>query len=91
MEVAIHQLKAGLSRYLQQARDGEDLIVTSHDKPVARIVGVPAQASDGLQALLAVGAARWSGRKPALLPPLLVPELPAGVKSLADSVNEDRG
>lgn len=91
MEVAIHQLKSGLSRYLQQARDGQALVVTSHDKPVARIVGVPAHVTGSLQALLATGAAQWSGRKPVLLPPLVVPEPPAGVKSLADMVIEDRG
>ena len=91
MEIAFHQPKAGLSRYLQQARDGEDLVVPSHDKPVARIVGVPAQAAGGLQCLLATGAARWNGQTPVLLPALVVPELPPGAKSLSDIVLEDRG
>lgn len=91
MEVAIHQLKASLSRYLQQVREGVDLVVTSHDKPVARIVGLPALASGGLQMLLSSGAASWSGRKPALPAPLSVPALPPGVKALADIVREDRG
>ncbi len=91
MDVAIHQLKASLSRYLQQVRDGVDLVVTSHDKPVARIVGLPAVASGGLQALLSSGAASWSGKKPALPAPLPVPALPAGAQTLADIVREDRG
>ncbi len=90
MDIAIHQLKSGLSRYLQQVRDGQELTVTSHNKPVARIVGVPALGPGGLRTLLATGAAQWSGRKPALLPPLVLPDAPAGLRSLADMVIEDR-
>ena len=53
--------------------------------------GVATPVSRALQALLATGAAQWSGRKPVLLPQLVVPDPPVGVKSLADMVIEDRG
>ncbi len=91
MELAVHELKAGLSRYLQQARDGGHLVITSHGQPVARISGVPAQATGGLDALIASGAAQWSGRKPELLPPLALPPAAAAPASVSELVLEDRG
>jgi len=41
MRIAMHQLKSGLSRYVARARAGEVIEITSHDKPVARMVGIP--------------------------------------------------
>ena len=91
VHVAIHELKSGLSRYLQQARAGQTVVVTSHDRPVARIVGVvPADAS-GVERLLCSGAATWSGRKPELLPLLALSALSGASQSLSLSVIEDRG
>ncbi len=43
MEVSVRELKNGLSRYLRAAQGGEEVIVTSHGKPVARLVAVSAQ------------------------------------------------
>jgi prevent-host-death family protein len=88
MRVAIHDLKRSLSRYLARARAGEAIEVTSHDKPVARIVGIPTGQDAGVAGLLASGAARWSGSKPALQPPVVLPERG---RPLADAVVEDRG
>ena len=88
MRVAMHKLKAGLSRYVAQARAGEVVEITSHDKPVARLVGVPAAMPPGLASLLARGAATWAGRKPTLLAPIT---LPAHSRSLSEFVIEDRG
>lgn len=70
MHVAIRELKAGLSRLLAQAQAGEVIEVTSHNRPVARIVGIPAQGEAGLRGLVAAGALAWNGRKPALQPPV---------------------
>ncbi len=88
MKIAMHEFKAGLSRYMAQARAGEVIEVTSHDKPIARIVGIPATQTRGVARLLSSGAAQWSGRKPVLLP---ATPLGAGGKSLGDMVLEDRG
>jgi len=38
MDVGIRELRAGLSRYLEQVKQGEEIVVTEHGKPVARIV-----------------------------------------------------
>ncbi len=85
MRVPIHQLKAGLSRYIAKARAGEVIEVTSHDKPVARIVGIPTTGRAGVARLLARGAAQWGGSKPSFQPPLT---LGATGKSLSEMVLE---
>lgn len=89
MSIAVRELKAGLSRVLLRAQAGEVIEVTSHNRPIARIVGIPAQAGDGgLRGLIAAGALSWSGSKPRLAPPL---ELTQGVVSVGRMVLEDRG
>ena len=70
MSIAIRELKASLSRVLARARGGEIIEVTSHNKPIARIVGIPVHAEKGLQALIASGALSWSGGKPQRQAPL---------------------
>jgi prevent-host-death family protein len=88
MHVAIHELKAQLSRCVARASAGEVIVITSHNKPVARLTGVPTAAPAGLQALIARGAVTWSGRKPVLGAPVRL--TPGGV-SLSEMVIEDRG
>lgn len=88
MRVAMHELKAGLSRYIAEARSGVVIEITSHDKPVARIVGIPAAARGGVERLLASGAAQWSGGKPKAFEPV---RLPSHGKLLSEMVIEDRG
>lgn len=87
MQVAMSELKAGLSRYVAKARAGEIIEITSHDKPVARIVSVPPVAASGIARLMANGGAQWSGGKPALAPALALGD--AG-KTVSQMVLEDR-
>lgn len=70
LSVAIRELKASLSRVLSRAQGGEVIEVTSHNKPIARIVGIPPQAEEGLRRLIAGGGLSWSGGKPRLKAPL---------------------
>jgi len=88
MRLAIRELKAGLSRALAQARAGEVIEVTSHNRPIARIVGIPDGAEGGLRRLVASGAAAWTGSKPAFQAPLTL--RPTGTP-LSQLVLEDRG
>ena len=88
MHVAIRELKASLSRVLARARAGEVIEVTSHDRPIARIVGIPDEAADGLRRLVASGAAAWAGGKPTFEAPLAL--RPAGTP-VSQLVLEDRG
>lgn len=38
MEVSVRELKSRLSEYLRRARAGQEVVVTSHGKAVARLV-----------------------------------------------------
>ena len=88
MQVAIRELKSGLSRVLALAQGGEVIEVTSHSKPIARIVGIAPQADEGLRRLMVSGALSWNGRQPMFAPAL---PLLQGGKSLGQMVLEDRG
>lgn len=87
MRVAIRELKANLSRVLSRAREGEVIEVTSHNKSIARIVGIPSPAGEGMGRLIVGGALCWSGGKPRLKVPL---ELAAGGTPVSQMVLEDR-
>ncbi len=88
MQVAIRELKASFSRVLALARSGEMVEITSHRKPVARIVGIAPSAKTGLARLLAEGAAAWNGSKPALVTAIV---LSGKTPSVSQIVLEDRG
>ena len=66
MEVSVRELKDRLSHYLQLARDGELVVVTSHNKPVATLRGSPQDSATPLQRLVVSGAVRWRGGTPKL-------------------------
>ena len=72
---------------MARAQAGEVIELTSHDKPVARLVGIAPGLAPGLARLLASGAVHWSGGKPALQPPIA---LTPGGKSVSEMVMEDR-
>ena len=87
MSIAIRELKATLSRVLSRAQQGEVIEVTSHNKPIARIVGIPGHAEPGLRQLVASGAVTWSGGKPRHETPVRL--APRGT-SVSQIVIEDR-
>ncbi len=70
MHIAVRELKSRLSRVLALAQSGEVVEVTSHSKPIARIVGIPPQADEGLRRLMASGILSWNGSKPKFVPAL---------------------
>lgn len=67
--VAVSQLKATLSRQLAMVKAGEEIIVTEHGRPVARLTPLAGRASSPSPSLLALeraGLARLgSGHIPA--------------------------
>ena len=87
MSIAVRELKASLSRVLSRAQEGEVIEVTSHNKPIARIVGIPLHAEAGLRGLIASGALSWSGGKPRPKAPL---EMTARGTPVSRMVLEDR-
>ena len=79
--------KANLSRGLVRAQEGEVIEVTSHNKPVARIIGIPHHVQAGLRGLIASGGLSWSGGKPRPKKPL---ELAARGTPVSQMVLKDR-
>jgi prevent-host-death family protein len=88
MHVAIRELKSSLSRVLALAQGGEVIEVTSHSKPIARIIGIPHQADEGFRRLMATGTLSWNGGKPTLAQAVV---LTPGAKTFSQMVLEDRG
>ena len=87
VRVTMHELKAKLSSYVARAPAGEVIEVTSHDKPLVRIIGVTRIDSPGVVRLLATGQATWGGGKPAFGIAL---EHAEGTATLSKMVLEDR-
>lgn len=60
MEVSIRELKNRLSEYLRRVQAGEEIVVTSHGRPVGRLVG-PIQSTDReAEALVRLRAQPWA-------------------------------
>ena len=53
MDVAVTELRASLSHWLDRVRDGDEVVITERGVPVARIVGV--ESSSAIEALTAQG------------------------------------
>lgn len=83
-EVGVRALKNALSRYLAAVRDGQELIVTDHGRPVARIIPV-SRSVDRLAELIAQGKVRPARPGPRSVPQPLENEGP-----LSDIVLEQR-
>src|SRR5713101_5648096 len=60
MDVAVSDLRAHLSEWLERARDGEEVVVTERGIPVARLLGIGAAAT--LERLAAEGVIGRSER-----------------------------
>ena len=91
MQVAIRELKNHLSKYLKQVQTGEEIIVTTHGKPIARFCQLePTEelsSANSLQNILWVR--KYKNGKPMGLPANQRIKLSPG-KSLSDIMLEDR-
>ena len=90
-QVSVRDLKTHLSEWLARVQAGEEVEVTSHRKPIARITAVkPADATstDPLQMAIDAGLISWNGQKPVFPPPI---KLKGKGKLLSEIVIEDRG
>ncbi len=83
-EVGVRALKNALSRYLAAVRDGHELIVTDHGRPIARITPV-SPGLDRLADLVAEGKVR-----PARPGPRPSPTPRAAQGTVSDLVAEQR-
>jgi prevent-host-death family protein len=96
MEISVRELKSRLSEYLRKVAAGEEVVVTSHGKEVARLVPPRSRrraASTEAKLIARFRSLPWvrpgSGEKPALPKPLI--RIGKGEKTLAEIVSEQRG
>jgi prevent-host-death family protein len=95
MKVSVRDFKAKLSRYLNDARAGRDVVVTSRGRPVARLLAVAEESSEepGSEELLrrlklVPGVRLGTGGKPiGAKRPI---RIRSGQKTLAEIVLENR-
>jgi prevent-host-death family protein len=85
VEVGVRELKNNLSRYLDRARAGEEVVVTDRGTPIARLTALD-QPVDHLAELIAAGVVRPARRAKRRAPQHRVE--PAG--SVSDLVAEQR-
>jgi prevent-host-death family protein len=86
MDVAVSELRAHLSDYLDRARAGDEVVITDRGVPVARLLGVTATAT--LERLAADGVI---GRAtPAPRPKASGRPRPQSRRPVADLVSEQR-
>lgn len=87
VEVGVRELRAKLSSWLDLVQAGDEVIVTEHGKPVARLSAIGAQSR--LAELIAQGRVTLPSEPKTAIDRSKVPKMPPGV-SLADIVIEER-
>lgn len=96
MEISVRELKSRLSEYLRRAAAGEEVVVTSRGKAVARLTA-PRSArqrrpSKEEEAVALLRSQPWvRPGKGKLRLPRFVLKLKPGEKTLAEIVSEERG
>lgn len=97
MEVPVRELKSRLSEFLRRVAEGEEVVVTSHGKEVARLVA-PRNTRRRIvvdEAELMARIRRLPGVRPGVDKRLPLPRprlrIRKGEKTLAEMVIEDRG
>lgn len=90
MEASLREMRAKLSAMVRRVQAGEVVIVTSHRKPVARLVPALPLGHSVTDRLLAAGVISQRP-KPGGLHRRAPNPLPPGLETLAAAVIEDRG
>jgi prevent-host-death family protein len=70
--VGIRDLKARLSEYLRQVRQGTTVIITDHGRPVGRLTPVDQPLEEQIMALQNAGLVAWNGQRLKPVPPAAV-------------------
>jgi len=85
--VGIKEIKNQLSRYLRQVKQGETVVITERNIPIAKIIPLKSQELKDILTLQEAGLATWHGGKPAGLK--LAPKI-KGNRLISEIVAEDR-
>ena len=87
--VGVRELKNQLSSFLDRVKAGEEITVTEHGRPIARLSAIGSDV-DRLAQLIASGVVRPAASPHRRLPKKRV-KLTDGSSSLAEIVDEQRG
>ncbi len=87
-KVGVRELKNRLSEYLSRAKAGEEIIITEHKKPIARILAYQESIPKQIGILLREDSATWSGSKPGSVK--VVEPAAKSTSTVGDIVTEDR-
>lgn len=96
MEVSVRELKTRLSAYLRKLKPGDEITVTSHGKPVARILPPHqkrSKKSPEEEAIAFLRSQPWirPGKAGKIKLPEVIVRLKPGEQTLAEIVSEQRG
>ena len=86
--VGIRELKAQLSGYLKDVKNGTTVVITERGRPVGRIIPAQEPPAEKMQHHIRSGDIAWSGRR--LPPGRPVAKLRRGRKTIARIVSESR-
>ncbi len=64
MKVGIREMKNSLSRYLKHVKNGESIIITERNKPIAKIIPMDDSMLTEYKVLIKEGTISWCGGKP---------------------------
>ena len=87
LTVGIRDLKARLSEYLRQVKEGETVIITEHGRPIGRIIPEPDTVEARVQRLTEIGEILWNGEK---LPQFVPVGINQGDVLLSDVISDLR-
>lgn len=86
IKVGIREMKNGLSRYLKYVKEGESIIITERNKPIAKLTPIEDNMLPEYEVLIKEGSVSWSGGKPRGS----TVEKSKNDQTLAEYVTEDR-
>lgn len=85
--VGIRELKANISKYMRQVKEGIPITITEHGKPIGQIIPVSDRPNTKILDMMAKGYAEWGGQKLADRDPV---GYNTGTKLLSQIIEEDR-
>ena len=85
--VGVRELKAHLSEFLRQVRDGQTIVITDHGQAVGQIIPAGKPFEERLRSLQDAGLLVWNGQS---LPDIESPVINRSGKLLSDLVVEMR-
>ena len=82
LSVGVRELKARLSQYLRQVKEGKSIVITEHGRPIGRIMPAGASLRERTQAMVRAGLADWNGQGLAPREPIVANKSEVSVSDL---------